>query len=278
MLERAAAAFEAQRDYEPARTLLETAAAIRAAQGADSGLAFIKLGDLESRRNHPADAEEFYRKAIAVMGDRAEAAPALLYLGVTSLRKNETAQALDHFQKAERLDPAMAGRARMWMALVREREQNNAEAEILYKSALQLEAPDSGYKENIKLLYARFLRNQGREDEAKLIDGAQQLQAAIRTLNAYRVGGGVTAPAVIYKVDPDYREEARAARFSGTVVLYVEISPDGAPLNIQVKKGLGFGLDENAIDAVSRWRFKPGMKDNLPVAVAANIEVNFRLL
>jgi len=64
----------------------------------------------------------------------------------------------------------------------------------------------------------------------------------------------------------------------GTVVLAVEVEPDGAPHNIRVVRGLGFGLDENAIDAVSQWKFQPGMKDGVPVTVAATIEVNFRLL
>ena len=39
----------------------------------------------------------------------------------------------------------------------------------------------------------------------------------------YRVGGGVTAPAVLYKIDPEYSEEARKAKYSGTVVLYIEV-------------------------------------------------------
>ena len=38
------------------------------------------------------------------------------------------------------------------------------------------------------------------------------------------------------------------------------------------------GLDEKAIEAVQKWRFKPGVKDGKPVPVAATVEVNFRLL
>ena len=94
----------------------------------------------------------------------------------------------------------------------------------------------------------------------------------------YRVGGGVTAPAVLYKVDPEYSEEARKAKYSGTVVLYIEVDQNGNARNLRVVKGIGLGLDEKAIEAVHKWRFKPGLKDGKPVVVAAHIEVNFRLL
>ena len=94
----------------------------------------------------------------------------------------------------------------------------------------------------------------------------------------YRVGGGVTAPAVLYKIDPEYSEEARKAKYSGTVVLYIEVDSTGHARNLKVVKGIGLGLDEKAIEAVTKWRFKPGLKDGKPVVVAAHIEVNFRLL
>jgi protein TonB len=94
----------------------------------------------------------------------------------------------------------------------------------------------------------------------------------------YRVGGGVSAPAVLYKIDPEYSEEARKAKYSGTVVLYIEVDQTGHAKNMRIVKGIGLGLDEKAIEAVNKWRFKPGMKDGKPVVVAAHIEVNFRLL
>jgi len=94
----------------------------------------------------------------------------------------------------------------------------------------------------------------------------------------FRVGGGVTAPAVLYKIDPEYSEEARKAKYSGTVVLYIEVDATGHARNLRVVKGIGLGLDEKAMEAVNKWRFKPGLKDGKPVVVAAHIEVNFRLL
>lgn len=94
----------------------------------------------------------------------------------------------------------------------------------------------------------------------------------------FRVGGGVSAPALLYKVEPEYSEEARKAKYQGTVVLYVEVDPSGKAINPRVVRSLGLGLDEKAIEAVRKWKFKPGYKDGKPVTVAATIEVNFRLL
>jgi len=94
----------------------------------------------------------------------------------------------------------------------------------------------------------------------------------------FKVGGGVSAPSLLYKVEPEYSEEARKAKYQGTVVLYVEVDPSGKAVNPKVVRSLGLGLDEKAIEAVRKWKFKPGYKDGHPVTVAATIEVNFRLL
>ena len=93
----------------------------------------------------------------------------------------------------------------------------------------------------------------------------------------YRVGGGVSAPRAIYAPDPEYSEEARKAKYQGTVVLYVVVGADGRPHDIRIQRSLGLGLDEKAIEAVRTWKFEPAKKDGQAVAVQVNIEVNFRL-
>ena len=95
---------------------------------------------------------------------------------------------------------------------------------------------------------------------------------------AFRVGGGVSQPSVIYKVDPEYSEEARKAKYSGTVLLQLVVDVDGRAKAIKVVKGVGLGLDERAIEAVQKWKFLPGKKNGQPVPVYATVEVNFRLL
>ena len=94
---------------------------------------------------------------------------------------------------------------------------------------------------------------------------------------AYRVGGGVSAPRVTYQPDPEYSEEARKAKYQGTVVLWVVVGPDGRPHDMRVQRTLGMGLDEKAMEAVRQWKFEPAKKDGVPVAVQIQIEVNFRL-
>jgi TonB family protein len=95
----------------------------------------------------------------------------------------------------------------------------------------------------------------------------------------YRPGlGGVTQPTVLYKLEPEYSEEARTAKYQGTVELYVEVDPTGRARNIRVLHSLGLGLDEKAMDAVAKWKFRPGTKDGKAVTVMALIEVTFRLL
>ena len=94
----------------------------------------------------------------------------------------------------------------------------------------------------------------------------------------FRVGGGVSAPQVLFKVDPEYSEQARKAKYQGTVVLNLIVQRDGSVRDIRIIQPLGLGLDEKAIEAVRQWRFKPGVKNGLPVDVSAVIEVTFRLL
>ncbi|HEY1219228.1 MAG: energy transducer TonB [Bryobacteraceae bacterium] len=94
----------------------------------------------------------------------------------------------------------------------------------------------------------------------------------------YKVGNGVTAPVLLYKKEPEYSEEARKAKYQGTVVLEIYVDASGRAVNPRILRSLGLGLDEKAVEAVRMWKFKPGYKDGKPVTVSAQIEVNFRLL
>ncbi|MGA8541120.1 MAG: TonB family protein [Terriglobales bacterium] len=89
--------------------------------------------------------------------------------------------------------------------------------------------------------------------------------------------GGVLAPHLTYGPDPDYSDEARKARYMGTIVLSLTVDASGGASDLQIIRPLGLGLDEKAVAAVSSWKFRPGEKDGEPVPVALNVEVNFHL-
>ena len=93
----------------------------------------------------------------------------------------------------------------------------------------------------------------------------------------YGVGGGVSAPVPISRTPPEYTDEARNAKWQGTVLVRATVDENGVPQDLKIIRSLGMGLDQKAIEAVQKWRFKPGTKDGQPVPVSANIEVNFRL-
>jgi len=92
------------------------------------------------------------------------------------------------------------------------------------------------------------------------------------------LAGSLIAPSVLYKVEPEFSDEARKAKYQGTVLLTIEVGEDGKPHKLRVLRGLGLGLDEKAIEAVSRWIFRPALRNGHPIRAAATIEVNFRLL
>jgi TonB family protein len=89
---------------------------------------------------------------------------------------------------------------------------------------------------------------------------------------------GLTPPVLVRKYEPEYSEEARKAKYQGTVMLTVLVTADGVPSDIRVLHALGLGLDEKAIEAVSKWRFKPASQDGQPIEMETEVEVSFRLL
>ena len=90
-------------------------------------------------------------------------------------------------------------------------------------------------------------------------------------------GSCATPPRTISAPNPEYPKDARRSKVEGAVVLWLIVGPDGSAHNIRVERGLGHGLDENAIAAVQRWKFDPSTIDAKPVPVSINVEVNFRL-
>lgn len=94
----------------------------------------------------------------------------------------------------------------------------------------------------------------------------------------YQVGGRVAAPIPIYQPDAEFSDEARRAKYQGVCLLSLIVDAQGNPRNIRVVRALGMGLDEKAVEAVRKWKFKPAMKDGrTPVPVMITVQVDFHL-
>ena len=90
-------------------------------------------------------------------------------------------------------------------------------------------------------------------------------------------GGGVLPPAVLSQVDAEFSEEARRAKFSGDVEIYLVVDEQGNPTHVRVARGVGMGLDEKAVEAVRQWKFKPGTQHGKPVKVDVYVNVGFHI-
>ena len=89
--------------------------------------------------------------------------------------------------------------------------------------------------------------------------------------------GEVSAPHQTDSPEPSYSEDARVAKYQGTMILSVVVDPAGRAADVEIVTPLGLGLDEKAVEAVRSWSFEPAMKDGQPVAVKVMIEVDFHL-
>jgi protein TonB len=92
-----------------------------------------------------------------------------------------------------------------------------------------------------------------------------------------QIGGGVSAPVLIYEVEPEFSEEARKAKVAGNVLVNLWVDEKGIPTHVHVIRGIGMGLDEKALAAVKMYRFKPAMENGKPVMVEMNVAVTFQI-
>jgi TonB family protein len=127
-------------------------------------------------------------------------------------------------------------------------------------------------------------------------EARQHAMLALLAANLRKVGGPVSAPQLLYSVEPKFSEDARKAKVAGTVLLSLIVDENGLPQNVHVIRGIEIGpdgksnptltdearaaaatLDQNAVDAVNKYKFKPAMEADKPVPVLLNVEVNFKL-
>lgn len=93
-----------------------------------------------------------------------------------------------------------------------------------------------------------------------------------------QVGGRVSAPIPLFQPEAEFSDEARRAKYQGVCLVGLIVDAQGNPQNVHIVRALGMGLDEKAMEAVRKYKFKPAMRDGkTPVPVYVNVEVNFRL-
>ncbi len=112
--------------------------------------------------------------------------------------------------------------------------------------------------------YARQIEENERKTQSQVTSVAPHGAGSV-----YPIGNGVAPPQLIEKREPQYTQQAADAKFSGSVLLSIVVDETGVPRDIRVARPIGFGLDEKAVEAVQKWRFKPGTKDGAAVATRA---------
>ena len=85
----------------------------------------------------------------------------------------------------------------------------------------------------------------------------------------YAIGGDVSPPKLVYKVDPSHVAGA------GTVVIGLVVTSKGLPRDLRVIESMGKDLDNSAMQAVKQWKFEPARKKDQPVAVKVTVEIRF---
>lgn len=127
------------------------------------------------------------------------------------------------------------------------------------------------------VVLARFRRMPGFRSRDRATLELSLLDSERRCPEVPRPLGDISPPRKISSPNPQYTEEARKARIQGTVIIQSTLECDGHPRNIRILKGLPFGLDSEAIEALSQWRLEPARSGRIPITVFYNLTVNFRL-
>jgi TonB family protein len=128
----------------------------------------------------------------------------------------------------------------------------------------------------------RFIKGQG--DEAAKLPlfeglGTANLPASPAVPRAEPSNrAGFTAPRLLQRVEADYTEAARNARIGGVVTVQILVDEKGDVAEAKVITGLGYGLDEKALEAVRKWKFDAARQNGQPVAATIKAEIKFRAL
>jgi TonB family protein len=103
------------------------------------------------------------------------------------------------------------------------------------------------------------------------------MRACIASLKPSDAPAATHRPWTIYQVEPEFPEDGRRAKISGSVLLSLTVGTDGRAHDIEVKKSLGHGFDEKAVLAVQQWVFEPAAENGKAVSAQIDVEVDFHI-
>lgn len=92
-----------------------------------------------------------------------------------------------------------------------------------------------------------------------------------------RAGKDVAHPRLVFEAKPNYTGDAMRNRIEGVLFMEAVVETDGSVGEVRVTRSLDkeYGLDDQAVRAVKRWRFEPATRDGEPVPVLVEIEMSF---
>lgn len=221
-----------------------------------------------------ASAEENLRAAIKINPTFALDYDAL---GVLFVRRGKNLdEAYQSMERAVQLDPGTV-EIRVDQAQVLARMNKGREAAEVLELALKLShTPEQTAEvETVQKSLRQFESEQAKARRQNLVG----LQIASPSGKGAPPGAtaGVSEVRALYAPQPDYSEEARRARREGTCVVDFIVGLDGKTSNIVVTKRLGLGLDQKAIEAVSKWKFEPARRNGRPVLTHLTLSLQFKL-
>jgi len=151
-------------------------------------------------------------------------------------------------------------------------------AEVSIKGCFVTKTDDAGNTTEVFRLTAQPEQEFGATAAQKeFSERAAAIAAQPQIPGLFKVGNGVSAPVPLNYIEAEFSEEARRKHFDGVCLVSVVVDAEGKPRNARVIRALGAGLDEKAVEAVNKYRFRPAMKDGVPVPVMITVQVNFKL-
>jgi len=143
------------------------------------------------------------------------------------------------------------------------------------KVNISLDHPLTSVNEAQAILGKVFLKSDNIEDAQPELRRADVDIATEQIFHAMK--DNVKAPRATYTPEPQFSEAARRARFQGIVILMIRVDKTGKISRVKLKRALGYGLDQNAMDILKTWRFEPATLNDEPVPVEMTVEVAFNL-